>query len=197
MVWPQMRTMRLNSRMMMVENPTHSARARDAAAMLGARMSILRGRDRGRFPLRQGGADEVGYAPNKEATTPHEGKSARSRRVGKDLCSYAAFDDCLGHRIGELGRPYIRSPARIRRCGPSPTASHGYTALPTRLTQNTHAGSWEPATAARALTSTSRMKSSSSRFTLFRMLLTSMPCAERRANMSFKLCPFDTSISRV
>src|SRR5882757_1049121 len=34
MVWPQMRTMRLNSRMMMVENPTHSARARDAAAML-------------------------------------------------------------------------------------------------------------------------------------------------------------------
>src|SRR5260370_42619288 len=59
MVWPQMRTMRLNSRMMMVENPTHSARARDAAAMiLGACMSILRGRDRGRFPLRQWGADE-------------------------------------------------------------------------------------------------------------------------------------------
>src|SRR6266702_8273336 len=37
MVWPQMRTMRLNSRMMMVENPTHSARARDAAATLGPR----------------------------------------------------------------------------------------------------------------------------------------------------------------
>src|SRR3984893_11241171 len=36
MVWPQMRTMRLNSRMMMVENPTHSARARDTAATLGA-----------------------------------------------------------------------------------------------------------------------------------------------------------------
>src|SRR5882762_9999167 len=49
MVWPQMRTMRLNSRMMMVENPTHSARARDAAATLGACMSILRGRDQCRL----------------------------------------------------------------------------------------------------------------------------------------------------
>src|SRR5882757_8013347 len=33
MVWPQMRTMRLNSRMMMVLKPTHSARVRDPAAM--------------------------------------------------------------------------------------------------------------------------------------------------------------------
>src|SRR5712672_2872309 len=56
---------------------------------IGACLSILRGRDRGRFPLRQGGADAVGYAPNKEATTPHEGKSARSRRVGKAVCPCA------------------------------------------------------------------------------------------------------------
>src|SRR5580700_1964629 len=58
---------------------------------LGACLSISRGRDRGRFPLRQGGADAVGYAPNKEATTPHEGKSARSRRVGKErgVCGVA------------------------------------------------------------------------------------------------------------
>src|SRR5260370_18026775 len=53
---------------------------------LGACLSISRGRDRGRFPLRQGGADEVGSRPNEEATTPHEGKSARSRRVGKERC---------------------------------------------------------------------------------------------------------------
>src|SRR5258705_12081648 len=77
-------------------------------------MSISRGRDRGRFPLRQGGADAVGWSPNREATksagsrlerrerggptgrgagapstTPHEGKSARSRRVGKAVCSCA------------------------------------------------------------------------------------------------------------
>jgi len=56
--------------------------------------------------------------------------------LGKDLCSYAAFDDCLGHRICALGRPLHPRPARIRCCGPSPTASHGYTALPTRLTWN-------------------------------------------------------------
>src|SRR5579859_4531492 len=58
---------------------------------LGACLSIPRGRDRGRFPLRQGGADEVGWIPNKEATTPHEGKSARSRRVGKErgVCGVA------------------------------------------------------------------------------------------------------------
>src|SRR5258708_23326481 len=116
-------------------------------------MSISRGRDRGRFPLRQGGADAVGWSPNKEATksagsrlerrerggptgrgagapstTPHEGKSARSRRVGKDLCSYAAFDDCLGHPIGELGRPCIRSPAQRLCCVPIPPASEAYTA---------------------------------------------------------------------
>src|SRR6266403_844737 len=79
-------------------------------------MSISRGRDRGRFPLRQGGADAVGWSPNKEATksagsrlerrerggptgrgagapstTPHEGKSARSRRVGRALCSSATI----------------------------------------------------------------------------------------------------------
>jgi hypothetical protein len=73
-----------------------------------------------------------------------EGKSARSRRVGKDLCSYAAVNDCLGHRICEVGRPCIRSQRTIRRRGPSPTASHGYTALPTRLTRNTQTGSWVP-----------------------------------------------------
>src|ERR1035438_856670 len=80
----------------------------------GACLSISRGRDRGRFPRKVGGADAVGSRPNEEATksagsqlerrerggpqgeaqgapstTPHEGKSARVRRVGKDLCSCA------------------------------------------------------------------------------------------------------------
>ena len=45
--------------------------------------------------------------------------------------------------------------------------------------------------------STRRMKISSSRFTLLRMLSTSMPSAERRAKMSLRFCSFDTSISSV
>src|SRR5258708_38178078 len=51
---------------------------------LGACLSISRGRDRGRFPLRQGGADEVGARPNEEATTPHEGKSAAVAATGNN-----------------------------------------------------------------------------------------------------------------
>src|ERR1700730_9839111 len=54
---------------------------------LGVCLSISRGGDRGRVSLRQGGADAVGSRPNEEPTTPHEGNSARSRRVGKALCS--------------------------------------------------------------------------------------------------------------
>src|SRR6266404_2132278 len=127
-------------------------------ASKGACLSILRGRDRGRFPLKQGGADAVGYAPNKEATTPHEGKSARSRRVGKALCWCATvvFDRAGGSvRWGVCGvarlvhsthyglrrAPCIRSRARIQWGGPGQTASHGYTALPTRLTRKTRTGS--------------------------------------------------------
>src|ERR1700674_2974244 len=65
---------------------------------LGACLSIPRGRDRGRFPLRQGGADAVGCVPNKEATTPHEGKSARSRRGGKAIwsCATVGFNRAIG-----------------------------------------------------------------------------------------------------
>src|ERR1700688_1651011 len=101
---------------------------------LGACLSIPRGRDRGRFPLRQGGADAVGYAPNKEATTPHEGKSARSRRVGKErgVCGVARLVHSIHY--GPRRAPCIRSPRTTQWRGPSPTASHGYTALPTRLT---------------------------------------------------------------
>src|SRR6266852_9032940 len=87
-------------------------------------LSISRGRDRGRFPLRQGGADAVGYAPNKEATTPHEGKSARSRRVGKErgVCGVARL--VRGNHHGRRRAPCIRS-----------------LSLPTRLTRNTQTGS--------------------------------------------------------
>ena len=69
-----------------------------SGSRVGACLSISRGRDRGRFPRRRGGADAGGLGPNKEATTPHEGKSARSRRVGKDLCSCATvgFDRAVG-----------------------------------------------------------------------------------------------------
>ena len=42
------------------------------------------------------------------------------------------------------------------------------------------------------------MKSSSSRFTLLRMLTTSMPCCDRRAKMSFRLCSLrDLDLERV
>ena len=45
--------------------------------------------------------------------------------------------------------------------------------------------------------STRRMKISSRRFTLLRMLSTSMPSAESRAKMSLRFCSLDTSTSSV
>jgi len=110
------------------------------------------------FPERCGGADAVGSIPNKEATTMDEGKSARSRRVGKALCWCATvvFDRAGGsvrwgvcgvarlvHSVhyGPRRAPCIRSHAPIQWCGPSPIAPHGYRALPTRLTRNTQTGS--------------------------------------------------------
>jgi hypothetical protein len=87
-------------------------------------MHIPRGRDRGRFFLRQGGADDVGSIPNEEATTPHEGKSARSRRVGRErgVCGVARLVRGAHHEPRRA--PCIRS-----------------LSLPTRLTRNTHTGS--------------------------------------------------------
>src|SRR5476651_1514133 len=68
----------------------------------GACLSIPRGRDRGRFRLRRGGADAVGSTPNKEATTMHEAKSARSLRVGlvRGVCGVA--------RLGRSTRYVLR-----------------------------------------------------------------------------------------
>ena len=72
-------------------------------------MSNLRGRERGRFPLNRGGADAVGSRPNEEATTTSEGKSARSRRVGRrrGVCGVAQ----LAHsaHYGPRHAPCIRS----------------------------------------------------------------------------------------
>src|SRR5882757_287887 len=93
-------------------------------ASKGACLSILRGRDRGRFPLRQGGADEVGPTPNEEATTPHEGKSARSRRVGKErgVCGVArlARGTTTGRaaRLASAPSPCQRGSRRILRQAP-------------------------------------------------------------------------------
>src|SRR6266436_9935078 len=63
--------------------------------------------------------------PNKEATTPHEGKSARSRRVGKErgVCGVARL--VHSSHYGPRRAPCIRS-----------------LSLPTRLTRNTQTGSW-------------------------------------------------------
>src|SRR6266481_7009438 len=62
--------------------------------------------------------------PNKEATTPHEGKSARSRRVGKErgVCGVARLVHSIHY--GPRRAPCIRS-----------------LSLPTRLTWNTQTGS--------------------------------------------------------
>src|SRR5216683_2290017 len=46
-----------------------------------------------------------------------------------------------GNHHGRRRAPCIRSLRTIPWRGPSPTASHGYTALPTRLTRNTQTGS--------------------------------------------------------
>src|SRR6202030_2184580 len=106
------------------ESNTESPNDSLTAAVLGACLSVSRGRDRGRFPLRQGGADAVGYAPNKEATTPHEGKSARSRRVGKErgVCGVARLVHSIHY--GPRRAPCIRS-----------------LSLPTRLTRDTQTDS--------------------------------------------------------
>src|SRR5690606_40015399 len=54
-----------------------------------------------------------------------------------------------------------------------------------------------PVTPGAVRPSTRRMKISSRRFTLFRMLSTSIPSAERRAKISFRLCSLLTSTSSV
>src|SRR4029077_5894836 len=112
-----------------------------AAPAPGACLSLPRGRDRARFPLRQGGADAVGYAPNQEATTPHEGKSARSRRVGKALCSCATVVfGCAGgsERWGVCG---VARLAHSIHYGPRRAPCIRSLSLPTRLTRKTQTGS--------------------------------------------------------
>jgi len=93
-------------------------------APLGACLSILRGRDRGRFRFSRGGADAVGSRPNEEATTMDEAKSARSLWVGweRGVCGVARL---------------VRSTHYVPRRAPCiPSLSQ-----PTRLTQNTQTGS--------------------------------------------------------
>src|SRR5260370_38934457 len=89
----------------------------------GACLSIPRGRERDGFAFSRGGADEVGYAPNEEATTTNEGKSVRSRRVGsaRGVCGVARLGRGINH--GRRRAPCIRSLAE-----------------PTRLTRNTQTG---------------------------------------------------------
>src|SRR5450631_3537039 len=90
----------------------------------GACLNILRGRERGRFPLSRGGTDVVGSGPNEEATTTNEGKSARSLRVGweRGVCGVARLD--RSNHYGLRRAPGIRSLSQ-----------------PMRLTQNTQTGS--------------------------------------------------------
>ena len=87
-------------------------------------MSNPRGRDRGRFRFRRGGADAVGSRPNKEATTMDEAKSARSRRVGWEsgVCGVA--------RLGRSTDYVLRRAPGIRTL-----------AKPTRLTRDSQTGS--------------------------------------------------------
>src|SRR5882672_6202566 len=84
----------------------------------GACLSISRGRDRGRFPLSRGGADAVGLGPNEEATTMDEGKSARSRRVGKErgVCGVARL--ARGNHHGRRRAPCQRGSREVLRQAP-------------------------------------------------------------------------------
>jgi len=83
-----------------VASTNFATRARHQCSRLGACLSKFRGRERGRFPFSRGGADVVGLPPHEEATTTSEGKSARSRRVGKGsgVCGVAWL--AHSHRYG-------------------------------------------------------------------------------------------------
>src|SRR5712664_395161 len=123
------------------ESNTESPNDSITCAFLGACLSISRGRDRGRFPLRQGGADAVGSIPNEEATTPHEGKSARSRRVGRAVCSCATvvpWRDNGSERWGVCG---VARLVHSIHYGPRRAPCIRSLSLPTRLTWNTQTGS--------------------------------------------------------
>src|SRR5882757_8751877 len=104
--------------------------------VLGACLTILRGRDRGRFPLNRGGADVVGSKPNEEATTTSEGKSARSRRVGKQrgVCGVARL--ARGARHGRRRAPCIRAHVRTHARMTGHAVLLRALCLPTRLTRN-------------------------------------------------------------
>src|SRR5258708_33096551 len=81
-------------------------------------LSIPRGRERDGFGFSRGGAVEVGYAPNEEATTMNEAKSVRSRRVGsgRGVCGVAQLGRGAHHGLRRA--PCIRSlagPTRLAR----------------------------------------------------------------------------------
>src|SRR5260370_14587708 len=85
------------------------------AAPRGACLSVPRGRERDGFAFSRGGADDVGFAPNEEATTTNEGKSVRSRTVGsgRRVCGVALL--VLGINHGLRRAPCIRSLAAPTR----------------------------------------------------------------------------------
>src|SRR5450631_1374392 len=102
----------------MTPTPAYHLTARLGTRALGACLSNPRGRERGIFPLRRGGADEVGSRPNEEVTTTPEGKSARSLRVGwqKGVCGVARLVRSAHYEARRA--PCIRSfsqPTRLTR----------------------------------------------------------------------------------
>src|SRR5258708_19556792 len=93
--------------------------------LLGACPSIQRGRERDGFAFSRGGADEVGFDPNEEATTTNEGKSVRSRRVGsgRGVCGVARL--ARGAHHGQPAplpsAPFPTHPASPRTLSHAPT----------------------------------------------------------------------------
>src|SRR5882724_2565657 len=102
---------------------SENSRKRPSTAS-GACLSIQRGRERDGFAFSRGGADDVGFDPNEEATTTNEGKSVRSRRVGSERGVFGVARLVRGAHHGPRRAPCIRSLAE-----------------PTRLTWNTQTGS--------------------------------------------------------
>ena len=91
--------------------------------MLGACLSIPRGRERDGFAFSRGGADELGFDPNEEATTTNEGKSAAPEGLALEGAS-AVLRGLPVEPTTACAAPCIRSLAE-----------------PTRLTWNTQTGS--------------------------------------------------------
>src|SRR5207248_3148973 len=138
--------------------------------------------------------------PPDEAAEDHEIQRGRHHRRHDGLAPDADDASVLADDDGLEADPAHHVEIDRRRAGQHHAAHRGAPArrgVASAASAGAVAAAPRPPSLAGPSSSTSYMKISSRRFTLLRMLSTSMPSADRRAKMSLRFSSFATSISRV